>query len=95
MEEWDVYLDIFVVTKTSQEVDALKEIPGRRDQGIRTLFPKIQFQLLISRTRVSGLLNIRKPGLIFTVIRIMADIVEMDFYYKISFYKCMYKSIFT
>ena len=37
MEEWDVYLDIFVVTKTLQEVNAPKEIPGRRDQGIGTL----------------------------------------------------------
>ena len=37
MEEWDVYIDIFVVTKTLQEVNALKEIPGRRDQGIGTL----------------------------------------------------------
>ena len=37
MEECDVYLDIFVVTKTLQEVNALKEIPGRRDQGIETL----------------------------------------------------------
>ena len=26
---------------------------------------------------------IREPGLIFTVIRIMANIVEMNFYYKI------------
>ena len=37
MEGWDVYIDIFVVTKTLQEVNAFKEIPGRRDQGIRTL----------------------------------------------------------
>ena len=37
MEECDVYLDIFVVTKTLQEVNALKETPGRRDQGIETL----------------------------------------------------------
>ena len=37
MEECDVYIDIFVVTKTLQEVNALKEIPGRRDQGIGTL----------------------------------------------------------
>ena len=37
MEEWDVYIDIFVVTKTLQELNALKEIPGRRDQGIGTL----------------------------------------------------------
>ena len=37
MEGWDVYIDIFVVTKTLQEVNAPKEIPGRRDQGIRTL----------------------------------------------------------
>ena len=37
MEEWDVYIDISVVTKTLQEMNALKEIPGRRDQGIRTL----------------------------------------------------------
>ena len=37
MEEWDVYIDIFVVTKTLEEVNALKEIPGRRDQGIGTL----------------------------------------------------------
>ena len=37
MEEWDVYIDIFVVTKTLQEVNALKEIPGRRDKGIGTL----------------------------------------------------------
>ena len=38
MEGWDVYIDIFVVTKTLQEVNALKEIPGTRDQGIaRTL----------------------------------------------------------
>ena len=36
MEGWDVYIDIFVVTKTLQ-VNALKEIPGRRDQGIGTL----------------------------------------------------------
>ena len=27
----------FVVTKTLQEVNALKEIPGRRDRGIGTL----------------------------------------------------------
>ena len=33
MEGWHVYIDIFVVTKTLQEVNALKEIPGRRDQG--------------------------------------------------------------
>ena len=37
MEEWDVYIDIFVVTKTLQEVNTLKEIPGRRDRGIGTL----------------------------------------------------------
>ena len=38
MEGWDVYIDIFVVTKILEEVNALKEIPGRRDQGIaRTL----------------------------------------------------------
>ena len=37
MEGWDVYIDIFVVTKTLQEVNALKEIPGRRDKGIGTL----------------------------------------------------------
>ena len=37
VEKWDVYIDIFVVTKTLQEVNALKEIPGRRDQGIGTL----------------------------------------------------------
>ena len=37
MEGWDVYIDIFVITKTLQEVNALKEIPGRRDQGIGTL----------------------------------------------------------
>ena len=37
MEEWDVYIDIFVVSKTLQEVNALKEIPGRRDRGIGTL----------------------------------------------------------
>ena len=37
MEGWDVYIDIFLVTKTLQEVNALKEIPGRRDQGIGTL----------------------------------------------------------
>ena len=30
-------VDIFVVTKNFQEVNALKEIPGRRDQGIGTL----------------------------------------------------------
>ena len=94
MEGWDVYIDIFVVTKTLQEVNAPKEIPGRRDQGMGH-FPKIHLQLWISRTWVSGLLNIREPGLIFTVIKIMANIVEMNFYYKISFYKYMYKSIFT
>ena len=37
MEGCDVYIDIFVITKTLQEVNALKEIPGRRDQGIGTL----------------------------------------------------------
>ena len=37
MERWDVYIDIFVVTKTLQEANALKEIPGRRDKGIGTL----------------------------------------------------------
>ena len=37
VEGWDVYIDIFVVTKTFQEVNALKEIQGRRDQGIGTL----------------------------------------------------------
>ena len=37
MQGWDVYIDIFVITKTLQEVNALKEIPGRRDQGIGTL----------------------------------------------------------
>ena len=37
MEGWEVYIDIFVVTKTLQEVNALKEIAGRRDQGIGTL----------------------------------------------------------
>ena len=37
MEGWEVYIDIFVVTKTLQEVNALNEIPGRRDQGIGTL----------------------------------------------------------
>ena len=37
MEEWDVYLQIFVVTKTLQEVNALREILGRRGQGIGTL----------------------------------------------------------
>ena len=92
MEGWDVYIDIFVITKTLEEVNALKEIPGRRDQGI----PKIQLQLLIPRTWVSGLLNrIREPGLIFTVIRIMANIVEMNFHYKISSSKYMDKSNFT
>ena len=49
MKEWDVYVDIFVVTKNLQEVNGRKEIPGRRDRGIGN-FPKIQFQLLISRT---------------------------------------------
>ena len=34
VEEWDVYVDIFVLTKTLQEVNAVKEIPGRRDRGI-------------------------------------------------------------
>ena len=37
MEEWDVYIDISVVTKTLQQVNARKEFPGRRDQGIGTL----------------------------------------------------------
>ena len=37
MKEWDVYVDIFVVTKTLQEVNSLKEIPGRRDRGIGKL----------------------------------------------------------
>ena len=37
MEGWEVYIDIFVVTKTLQEVNALKEIVGGRDQGIGTL----------------------------------------------------------
>ena len=37
MKEWDVYVDIFVVTKTLQEVNDLKEIPGRRDRGIGKL----------------------------------------------------------
>ena len=37
MEEWDVYLQIFVVTKTLQEVNALREILGRSGQGIGTL----------------------------------------------------------
>ena len=37
MEGWDVFIDIFVVTKTSQEVNALEEIPGRRGKGIGTL----------------------------------------------------------
>ena len=37
MKEWDVYVDIFVVTKTLQEVNGLKEIPGRRDRGIGKL----------------------------------------------------------
>ena len=37
MEGWDVYIDVFVVTKTLQKVSAFKEIPGRRDQGIGTL----------------------------------------------------------
>ena len=37
MEGWDIYIDIFVITKTLQEVNDLKEIPGRRDQGIGTL----------------------------------------------------------
>ena len=37
MEGWEVYIDIFVVTKTLQEVNTLKEIAGRRDQGIGTL----------------------------------------------------------
>ena len=31
VEGWDVYIDIFVVTKILEEVNALKEIPGRRD----------------------------------------------------------------
>ena len=92
MEGWDVYIDIFVITKTLQEVNALKEIPGRRDQGVaRTLSIDP-----ISRIWVSGLLNrIREPRLIFTVIRIMANTVEMNFYYKISFNKYMYKSNFA
>ena len=34
MQGWDVYIDIFVVTKTLQEANALKEIPGRRDKGM-------------------------------------------------------------
>ena len=37
MKEWDVYVDIFEVTKTLQEVNGLKEIPGRRDRGIGKL----------------------------------------------------------
>ena len=37
MEGWDVYRDIFVLTKTLQEVNVLKEIPGKRAQGIGTL----------------------------------------------------------
>ena len=38
MEGWHAFIDIFVVTKTLQEVNTLiKEIPGRRDQGIGTL----------------------------------------------------------
>ena len=36
MEEWDVYVDIFVVSKNLQEVNGLKNIPGRRDQGLGT-----------------------------------------------------------
>ena len=72
----------------------------RKFQGEETKelghFPKIQLQLLISKTWVSGLLNrITEPGLIFTVIRIIANIVEMNFYYKISFNKYMYNSNFT
>ena len=37
VEEWGVYVDIFVVSKTLQEENALKEIPGRRDREIGTL----------------------------------------------------------
>ena len=55
MEGWDVYIDIFVVTKTLQEVNALKEIPGRRDRGIGTL----------SKDRTSAL-DFRDLGLCLT-----------------------------
>ena len=86
MEGWDVYIDIFVVTKILEEVNALKEIPGRRDQGIGTL----------SKDPTSALdFRVWLTGLIFTVIRIMASIVQMNFHYKISFNKYMYKINFT
>ena len=56
-------------------------------------------KISVARTLVSGhsgLLNrIREPGLIFTMIRIVANIVEINFYYKISFTKYMCKSNFT
>ena len=60
MEGWNVYIDIFVVTKTLHEGNARKEIPGRRDQGIGTL-SKVKIQL-----QLCGLLNrIREPGLLW------------------------------
>ena len=53
MEEWDVSLHRFVVTL--QEVDALKEIPGKRDEGIGAL-PKDPISAL----------DFKDPSLLFT-----------------------------
>ena len=64
--------DIFVVTKNLQEVNGLKESPGRRDRGIGKL-PKDPISALdFKDLSVWHILNIhvRKHGLIFTVIRI-------------------------
>ena len=64
-------------------MNALKEIPGRRDQGIGTLSKDPTSALDFKDLGLTGLLNrIREPGLIFIVIRIMANIVEMNFYYN-------------
>ena len=92
MEWWDVYIDIFVVPKTLQEVNARKEIPGTRDQEIGTISKDPTSPLDFKDL---GLWLTKPHERTFTVIRIMADKVEINFYYKISFNKYMYKSNFT
>ena len=96
VEEWDFYLEIFVVTKTLQEVNALKEILGRRDQGIGTL-SKDPISALDFKDLSLQLTKHKKTWVNLHCDQnyVMADIVEMNFYYKISFYKYMYKNNFT
>ena len=89
MEGWDVYIDIFVVTKPLHEENALKEILGGRDQGIGTL-SKDPTSALDFKDLGPWLTKPHKRTWVN-----LTNIVEINFYYKISFNKYMYKSNFT